>query len=296
MVARIERSLLHGLFTVAVPIFFFLSGYLFFLNAESENNVLEKQKRRVKSLLIPFVSWSTFYYLFYAIAAKILRQINTVVDISMAGIIKGIVFYKYVFPMCFMFQLIIYTILAPIIFALLKNRNLTIVLFLIMVILGVAGVELKIVIDSNERAIFAANYFAYYFLGCIVARYKDNFLSCIVCLSKINTYLLCGMLFIFSILEGLTYDVFSVFNERIFIPVIAIFVFILLVKISEKLQVEKTLISKIPTMIVYGLHPFIGLVVDDVATIIFSRLSTIYNFFCAMCSDYLLFSFSITKK
>ena len=265
LTARIEGSLSHGLFTAAVPIFFFLSGYLFFRNAESEKIVFEKQKRRVKSLVIPFLSWSAFYYLFYAFATKINPGLNTVVDISVGGAIKGIIFYKHVFPMWFMFQLIIYTFLAPITFAVLKNRKITIVLFLIVAILGVAGIEFKIAVDSTERIIFAANYFSYYFLGCIAAKEKDNFLSTIARLSKMNTYLLCGILFAFSILEGLTFDVFTGFNNRIFIPVVAFFVFILLVKISEKLQdTAKPLISKVPTMVVYGLHPFIGTVISRV--------------------------------
>ena len=73
------------------------------------------------------------------------------------------------------------------------------------------------------------------------------------------------MLSVFTVVEGLTYDVLSLFNKWIFVPIIAALVFILLVKISEKLPERvKSIISKIPTMVVYGLHPFIGLIVGTI--------------------------------
>ena len=262
LTARIEGSLSHGLFTAAVPIFFFLSGYLFFRNAESIKDVIKKQKRRVKSIGIPFLMWSTFYYLFYAITTRLVPGLmNTRVDVSLTGILKGIFFYEYVFPMWFMFQLILYTILTPIIFAILKNKKLSIILCIFMVILGVTERDFVVSIASKDRAIFQANYFSYYFIGCLAARNKKIFLNIINFLSKLHTCLIGGLLIVFSILEGYAFDVWSIFNKRIFIPIIAVLTFILLLKISRKMQNEELFISKIPTMIVYGLHPLIGLIV-----------------------------------
>lgn len=46
---------------VCVPTFYFISGYLFFKGLESWNSARykEKLKRRVKTLLIPFLIWNT---------------------------------------------------------------------------------------------------------------------------------------------------------------------------------------------------------------------------------------------
>jgi surface polysaccharide O-acyltransferase-like enzyme len=52
----------------AVPIFFLLSGYLFFVGLEwSKDNYLKKVKSRIKTLLIPFLFWNIAALLLYAI-------------------------------------------------------------------------------------------------------------------------------------------------------------------------------------------------------------------------------------
>lgn len=61
----------HVLAHVSVPVFFFISGYLFFKGLESWNykEYKEKLKRRIKSLLIPFLIWNTIS-IFLAIIGK----------------------------------------------------------------------------------------------------------------------------------------------------------------------------------------------------------------------------------
>lgn len=54
----------------SVPAFFFISGYLFFYGTQfTKQSWLEKLKRRVRSLLVPYLFWLTLwlvaYYLFY---------------------------------------------------------------------------------------------------------------------------------------------------------------------------------------------------------------------------------------
>ena len=48
---------------VCVPLFFFISGYLFFtkINTWSWDVYLQKLKRRIKTLLIPYILWNTIY-------------------------------------------------------------------------------------------------------------------------------------------------------------------------------------------------------------------------------------------
>ena len=57
---------------VCVPVFFFISGYLFFKGLEiwDNRNYLQKIRRRMKTLLVPFLLWNTIkiiLYLKYAI-------------------------------------------------------------------------------------------------------------------------------------------------------------------------------------------------------------------------------------
>jgi len=60
--ARIEGSLSHGLLTATVPIFMFLSAFLYYRNADILRDVIVKQNRRLASVLIPFLGWSRLYY------------------------------------------------------------------------------------------------------------------------------------------------------------------------------------------------------------------------------------------
>lgn len=58
---------------VAVPLFFFMSGYLFFYKVGNFNNsvYLYKLKKRFKSLLIPYLFWNTSFLLIYYICTHI---------------------------------------------------------------------------------------------------------------------------------------------------------------------------------------------------------------------------------
>lgn len=101
----LEGFLAHGLFTAAVPVFFILSGYLFFRNTESVSDVVVKQKKRARTLLIPYLAWSAFYYVFNAVANRLLGVSMThAVDLSLAGILRGVLLYEYCFPMWYLFN------------------------------------------------------------------------------------------------------------------------------------------------------------------------------------------------
>ncbi|MGO8823346.1 MAG: acyltransferase family protein [Desulfomonilaceae bacterium] len=55
----VRNFISHGLIHVAVPLFFLMSGYLFFLGFEwSKERYLIKLKSRIRSLLIPYLIWN----------------------------------------------------------------------------------------------------------------------------------------------------------------------------------------------------------------------------------------------
>lgn len=186
--ARIEGFFSHGIFTAAVPIFFVISGYLFFLNVSSQREVRNKQIRRIYSLAVPFLAWSGSYYLFYGVAAKYIAGMSTVAELSVWGAIKGILFYEYVFPMWFMFQLMIYVILAPVLFEILKQPRVSICFVIGMAILGALGLEVNVNVGGLVRSIFMPNMFCYYFLGCMGAKYKGAFTTIGQRVMKFPTY------------------------------------------------------------------------------------------------------------
>jgi fucose 4-O-acetylase-like acetyltransferase len=61
----------QGVARVAVPLFFLISGYLFFLGGWSQDKFISKLKRRVHTLLIPYLFWNLATLLYHLIGEEI---------------------------------------------------------------------------------------------------------------------------------------------------------------------------------------------------------------------------------
>ncbi len=86
----VQMFFCEGICRIAVPLFFLFSGYLFFQNFEFTGScILTKFKRRVFSLLIPYLFWSLGTFLFFYIAQSIpakLPQIKLSASLQRVGI------------------------------------------------------------------------------------------------------------------------------------------------------------------------------------------------------------------
>ena len=82
---------------LAVPGFFMCSGYLFYRNL-TWKKVTEKLKRRVFSLVIPFLIWNLLYYILHFVARRIPyfgQLFDTTVPFSLQEFINAVFCYKY---------------------------------------------------------------------------------------------------------------------------------------------------------------------------------------------------------
>lgn len=263
--ARVEGFFSHGICTAAVPMFFFMSGYLFYRNLPTVNAVFHKQKKRAGSVLMPFLAWSASYYAFFALLSKVMPgELQKAVDLSLFGIVKGIIFYEYIFPMWYMFQLCLYILLAPIIFCVLKNR-----LFGILVLVGSAIVGLFILpgigidVGGYERSLFQFNFFAYYFAGCFAAKWPDiaERIKAFAC--KLSPVVSAGLCVAFSFICSLFFDeVIPVFNTRCIVPFVFITFMLLMINLCEKITFVPS--CAISTMFLYGVHSLVGLILGEV--------------------------------
>lgn len=61
---------------IAVPMFYIISAYLFYHNISTLKDTLSKIKKRIKTLLIPYLLWNTFLYPFFGLF-YILLFLNT---------------------------------------------------------------------------------------------------------------------------------------------------------------------------------------------------------------------------
>ncbi len=123
--AQVETFWSVGVGQIAVPGFFFLSSYLFFRTFKL-GKLAEKWKSRFFSIVVPYTVWNLLYYLGYVVATR-LPMVKKVVGkkpipFNIEETLQAVLHYSYAPIFWYLFQLILLLILAPMIYALVKNR------------------------------------------------------------------------------------------------------------------------------------------------------------------------------
>ena len=109
---------------VAVPLFFLISGALFYRNY-TLSATLKKWKNRFFSLCIPYLVWNTMWLMlallgYYTPLGALLGGVKAA--FAWENIFRGIFLFGYFEPFWFIYQSIILTALCPVIYLLLKNK------------------------------------------------------------------------------------------------------------------------------------------------------------------------------
>lgn len=122
---------------LAVPSFFMISSYLFFRNY-GKDKIISKYKSRVNSVLIPYFLWNVLYYAAFVILTRmpVICSIMTTqkVPISLKELVLSVVFYKYNGVYWFMYQLIIFIIISPIVYELIRQKAGVLILIIVYLI------------------------------------------------------------------------------------------------------------------------------------------------------------------
>lgn len=147
----------NNITTIAVPMFFFISGFLFFRTFEI-HQLLCKWNRRIKSIILPYIVWCTIYYLYFVIgtnlpATKSLMNHETV-HLSFLEWASWLWINEY-YTLWFLKNLIVFIILAPFIWFLLKNHLKIvptgfIILISLVIVLKIISTESVFVIGLTE--------------------------------------------------------------------------------------------------------------------------------------------------
>lgn len=180
----------NGLCKVAVPFFFTISGYLFFINLQPKfMGFVRKMGSRIRTLLIPYLLWTILGLIFLYLT----QLIPALVDCFDRGIVSSYVTKDYItailfrpipFQLWFLNDLIKYVILTPIIYFLVKKLSFVpLIPFIIAWVL-----ELNLCIINNEGILF-------FMIGALLAvkKIKANRKSNIVLIS-ITAVLWIGLL------------------------------------------------------------------------------------------------------
>ena len=109
---------------IAVPIFFLLSGYLFF-RTFSWSKLINKYKSRLKSIVIPYLVWCSIYYIYFVVLTNFPVVRNYVngprVSLSIFNWLLALGPESY-YTLWFLKYLILFIALTPILYIFIKNK------------------------------------------------------------------------------------------------------------------------------------------------------------------------------
>lgn len=150
---------------LAVPCFFFISGYLFFYNIDELNKLtyITKLKKRIKTLLIPYLLWNSFAVIidFYNF------KNNSSFSDSIIHTASNLWYYFYNpldYPLWYVRNLIILSIISPLYFKIINKGPIffAILLLLFLIVLG----------DKTN-----ANSFVFFGFGALLSIKKLNIIT-----------------------------------------------------------------------------------------------------------------------
>ena len=218
---------------IGVPMFFFISGLLFYRTC-SFKDIERKLNSRVYSLFIPYILWNAFFVCVYFILAHVpfvhekMNMGNVLNDF--AEIMDAIVNSRYT-PLWFVKDLMVFCLLSAGIFIALKNKMIAFLTLFVLIIIALLKEY------DNENILL---WFPMYFSGAIVGKFyvKEQQLT-----NNIYRGVLVGFLLIlFGILYYFSWsNPDKLFYFRFFSPIIVWFLtdFLLQNFLSVKFQVRK---------------------------------------------------------
>lgn len=132
----------------AVPLFFFISGYLYFRGGNegfSVNQYITKTRNRIKSLLVPYLLWNTLFLVAFYVAESIFPSMTsgshkTIAEYGLSDYLMAYWNAREGFPidgpLWFVRNLMILSILSPMAYWFLKYRILGLVIIIMALSFG----------------------------------------------------------------------------------------------------------------------------------------------------------------
>lgn len=158
----------------AVPMFFIFSGIAFFQGYEN-NKYFRKIKSRAFTLIIPYLLWNVIGMIFSIVCSYTFvsqyfvgRQIFT---LTLTNVLKSIFFYGCNMPFWFVFNLIIFTLAAPIVHLIVRNKYIGFASIITLTILANFDIGIPKSIFYSQTSII------YFLIGAIIGEHYFDLAS-----------------------------------------------------------------------------------------------------------------------
>lgn len=134
---------------VAVPVFSFLTGFLFYRNIICMKDNFIKMKKRMKSLVLPYLLWILLFYLFYGFVGSRFHLME-MDEIGLVGLLKAFGTSGPMPHLWYVEWIILFALVSPVVYLILKNR------YVGLVILGIYTLYLVIFQEQTNARIFSS--------------------------------------------------------------------------------------------------------------------------------------------
>lgn len=159
-------SLIGGMTVAALVFFFFMSGFWFYQNTVSLQDVKRKCLKRLNTLLVPYLLWTAIAMLYHFV-------INSNVDLNVRNWINLCFFDPINSPLWYLLALLIFQVLSPLLI-LTKNTKLSMLFYIgvvICYILKNIGIIPLIELENWWWCSGIVKYFPVYITGAYVGMY-----------------------------------------------------------------------------------------------------------------------------
>ena len=158
----------------AVPMFFILSGISFFKEYNTKK-YLTKIKSRLFTLVIPYLLWNTVWLLWEIFCSYSFVERFSATDkpypLTLTSILKGVFFHGCNGPFWFMFNLIVFSFAAPIVFLIIRNKYVSLIFIIGLSISSLFGIHIPATLFYYPNSII------FYLIGAMIGYHYFDFVS-----------------------------------------------------------------------------------------------------------------------
>lgn len=251
---------------LSVPLFFLISGYLFFYNVEQFDKQIyyNKLKKRMRSLLIPYLIWNIIYLLF-----GIIRSSVSVSDLSIGTFIEylwnfdpdSLDVFPIAYPFWYIRDLMVVVLFSPLVYHFKDS--------ILLLIVGITFFLLNVNIPYLGMRGFSTEAFCFFFCGSYLALNRNTMWQ----VSKVGRWYLSYLYLLFVIFDLVTKgENYNIYIHRVGILLgVAYLMFIFGRVILKKIKTNSFL-SK-ASFFIFAVHAMLLPIVKKIFLVILSPQS-----------------------
>jgi peptidoglycan/LPS O-acetylase OafA/YrhL len=208
LICSFQYLLSHKLAQIAVPLFFFISGYLYFLKADINKNIdfsffIISSKKRLKTIVLPYVLWCILWF-FFMFGIQYLPVIKNYFSEPLHNMILqdkilNLFYYPLNYPFWFLRELMVLFLITPMLFILVKYfKSLIVIAFLLLALFHSKVIVIYDLVFLQSIPLF------FFLLGAFFSLNKKN-----IIIHRPKKYIAFGLLTVWVFL-----NIVSWYNEK----------------------------------------------------------------------------------